>query len=152
MTTSAQVRTAWQTHVWDSATVSALTDKVYLYDVSQDSQFDAAKLYYDAAVNFFLCLVQRRQELGMSGQVDQTFEVRVTYHLQQTDQPESTYNALLDRLEAVDDLVRTALGGRWQGTVDYWQGGTPDRVTRVEVDGRQCWRGGYTYLGFKATT
>lgn len=152
--TSADVRDAWEENVLLHATIQGFTDKVYTYDVSQDSQFDVARLYSDAdgegpRVNFFLCLVQRRQEPQMVESTRYTFTVVLEYYVQQSDQPESTYNTLVDRLEAADDLVRSSLGVGWDGTVDYYQGGVPTKITQVTIDERACWKGGFTYTAIK---
>jgi hypothetical protein len=153
--TSADIRTVWDESVLQHATVQGYTDKTYTYDVSQDSQFDLARLYSDAdgegpRLNFFLCLVQRKAEpLEIGGGTRYTFEVRLEYYLQQTDEAESTFNTLVDRLEAVDDLVQAALGKTWSATVDYWRGGEPLKVATVTIDERACWKGGFTYTAFK---
>lgn len=158
MTTGAQVRTVWQDNIFNAPSVAAFTSRGYLYDVLADSQFEAAKLYHDPQdggmpqVNFFVCLVRRAQRMELLRGLEQTFEVRLTYYLQQTDVGGPQYNLVADRLELVDDLVRTALGKTWGGTVDYYTGGEPDRIDVAAVDDRQCWRGGATYLGFKAIT
>lgn len=153
---SSDVRDAWEENVLLDVTIQGYTDKVYTYDVSQDSQFDAANLRSDAdgegpRVNFFICLVQRRQEPQLVGSTRYTFSVTLEYYLEQSDQPQSTYNTLVDRLEAADDLVRTALGVSWGGTVDFYQGGVPQRVTQVTIDERACWKGGFTYTATKTT-
>jgi hypothetical protein len=156
MTTGLAVRTAWQENIFDSATVAAMTSRVYLYDVLADTQLDASRLIHNPGdgsmplVNFMVCLVRRKQAFDPMANIDQTFEVRLTYYLQQTDVAESTYNTLADRLESIDDLVRTALTANWDNTVDYYSGGEPERIDVTTVDGRQCWRGAVTYLGFKA--
>jgi hypothetical protein len=149
MTTSALVRAAWQTAVLDSPTVRAITPKAFLYDVSVDSQKTAAALIHDTRVNFLTCVVRRATEVLPFGQARYTFQVRVAYYLQQTDVPASVYNLVLDRLEAVDGLVLSALGPTWGGTVDHYQGGSPDDVAAADVDGRQCWRGAMTYTAVR---
>jgi hypothetical protein len=152
--TSADVRAAWKTSVWDSATIQAFTKKIYLYDVSVDSAFNVAELYYGSqsavpTINFFLCLVTRRQEPQIMNNTRYTFRVEVQYYLQQEEISSSTYNTLVDRLEAVDDLVRTGLTGTWSDTVDYYDGGTPQGIQVVTIDNKACWRGGFVYVGTK---
>lgn len=62
---------------------------------------------------------------------------------------ESTYNAVVDRLETVDGLVRTGLGKTWSSTVDFYRGGRPAPVTTLTIDGAACWRGGWLYTAEK---
>lgn len=154
MTTSSAVRTAWNTKVLTHPSVAAFTSRAYTYDVGQDSEFDKALLYHapnsgSPSINFILCLVNRAQEPGVVGNIRYTYQVRLEYYLQQEDIGSSTYNTLTDRLELMDDLVRTELAGTWSGTVDFWTGGVPENVTSVTIDGRSCWRGVYTYTGVK---
>jgi hypothetical protein len=130
MSSSSSVRDAWQTKIWDNSTVLAMTSKIFLYDVTVDSSFNVAELYYAEPsempkVNFFLCLTNRRQ------------------------QPQIMGNILIDRMEAVDDLVRTSLTGTWNSTVDYYDGGTPQAISVVTIDDKKCWRGEIIYIGTK---
>jgi hypothetical protein len=151
---SEDVRDAWASSLWSHHSVKAMTEKVFLYDVSVDSSFNMAELYYGApgkmpAINFFLCLVRRQHEPLIMGNTRYTFQVRVEYYLQQEESSSNTYNTLVDRLETVDDLVRTQLTGTWGGTVDFYNGGTPQDISVVAIDNKSCWRGGFTYLGTK---
>jgi len=154
MSTSSSVRDAWQSKVWQNSTVLAMTSKIFLYDVTVDSSFNVAELYYAEPsempkVNFFLCLTNRRQQPQIMGNILYTFEVRVQYYLQQEDVSSTTYNTLIDRMEAVDDLVRTSLTGTWNSTVDYYNGGTPQAISVVTIDDKKCWRGEIIYIGTK---
>lgn len=154
MLTSQGVRTAWKAAIWDNKAVKAMTNKAFLHDVSVDSAFNVAELYYGApgkypTINFFLCLVTRRHEPQIMGNTRYTFEVVVQYYLQQEENSSSTYNTLVDRLETVDDLVRTELTGTWNDTVDYYNGGVPEGISVVTIDNKACWKGGFRYLGIK---
>lgn len=154
MSTSEDVRNAWQDKIWSHKDVKVMTSKAFLYDVSVDSAFNMSDLYYGASgkyptINFFLCLVTRQHEPQIMGNTRYTFQVRVQYYIQQEESSSNTYNTLVDRLEAVDELVRTELTGNWGGTVDFYNGGTPQDISVVTIDNKACWRGGFTYLGTK---
>ena len=154
MSSSADVRTAWQDNIWTDKAIAPMTSKVFLYDVSVDSAFNMAELYYGApgkypTINFFLCLVRRQHEPLIMGNTRYTFQVTVQYYLQQEESSSNTYNTLVDRLETVDNLVRSNLGGSWGNTVDFYNGGTPQDISVVTIDNKACWRGGFTYLGTK---
>jgi hypothetical protein len=154
VSSSSDVRTAWESKIWLTSTVKDMTKKVFPYDVTVDSAFDVAELYYAEPseipkINFFLSLVTRRQAPQIMGNIRYTFQVNVQYYLQQEDISSSTYNTLVDRLETVDDLVRTSLTGTWNGTVDYYDGGTPQPVSVVTIDDKKCWRGEIVYIATK---
>lgn len=147
--TSALVRAAWQTRLWSHAGVLAVTPKIFLYDIAADAQTRVAELYHQTRVNFFTCVVRRATEVLPQRQARYTFQVQVAYYLQQADVPGTTFNTVVDRLEAVDALVLSELAGTWGGAVDFYRGGDPSDVSTVEVDGKQCWTGRMTYTAVK---
>ena len=147
--TSAQVRDAWQAAVWAHPDVLAITPRIFLFDIAPDGQGQVAQLYHQTRVNFFTCVVRRATEVLAFRQARYTVQVQVAYYLQQTDVPGTTFNTVVDRLEAVDALVLSQLGVTWAGTVDVYQGGSPSDVTETLVDGKQCWTGRMTYTAVK---
>lgn len=154
MATSAEIRNVWVDNIWSNDTVLGFTKKIFLYDVSVDSAFNMAELYYASplavpTINFFLCMVTRRQEPQIMNNTRYTFQVRVEYYLQHEEISSNTYNTLVDRLEVVDDLVRTELTGTWGDTVDFYDGGTPLDISVVTIDNKSCWKGGFVYIGTK---
>ena len=153
-TLSSEIRQAWTDKIWTNLTVLDLTTRIFTYDVTTDSQFNMAELYYAKPlyvpnINFFLCLVTRQHEPLIMGNTRYTFQVRVEYYLQQEEISSETYNTLVDRLEKVDDLVRTELTGNWNSTVDFYEGGNPIGISVVTIDNKACWKGGFVYLGTK---
>lgn len=153
-TKSSEIRAAWVDKIWENKSILQMTNRIFLHDVSVDSSFDMAGLYYSTpstlpAINFFLCLIVRRQEPLIMGNTRYTFQVRVEYYVQQEELVSNSYNTLIDRLEVVDDLVRTELTGDWDGTVDFYSGGTLTDVTVVTIDDKACWKGGIVYIGTK---
>lgn len=154
MSTSEVVRAAWQDKIWSNKTVTVMTPRIFLYDVSVDSTFNMAELYYGApgkypVLNFFICLTRRQHEPLIMGNTRYTFSVQVDYYLQQEENSSSTYNMLVDRLETVDNLVRAELTGNWDSTVDFYNGGVPREVSVITIDNKACWRGGFIYQATK---
>lgn len=149
--TSGDIRDAWLAAVWSDAQVLSYTPKIYLHDVSIESEFDVERLCHEGVVNFFLCKVQRQSAPLVAGNTRYTFKVAVEYHLQQADSSSNTYNDVEDRLGVVDGLVLSGLTGDWSETVDYYTGGVPLTIKPVRISGRQCWMGGLTYTAFKTT-
>ena len=151
MSTSAQVRDAWFQKVWSDESVLEFTERIFLYDVTADSEFDVELLHHNQQINFITCIVQRAHESMMMGQVKYQYRVQVLYHLQQTDVEGSTFNDVQDRIEIIDGLVISSLGSKWNNTVDYYTGSDARASELITVSGKRCWRGGYTYLAFKTT-
>jgi hypothetical protein len=129
----------------------AITPMIYQYDISVQSELDVSLLCYEGEVNFILAKTLRRSFPILSQQTRYTFQVEVSYYLQQADIAQNTYRTVRDRLETLDDLVRTAMGKTWSGTVDFWQGGVPTAINEIEVNERTCWTGAITYTAFKTT-
>ena len=157
MSTSAAIRSAWNTGVWTNATVTALTTKIYAYDLiaSLKSKPEATLMYYNQAINFFTYLVTRSritQEVrGASTNVSRyEYEVAVFYHLQKdlTDSAQN-YNNVIDRLETVDGIVLSGLGATWSNTVNYYEMSGTLAPRLIELDDREVWQGGYTYKAIK---
>lgn len=156
MSTSAQVRAAWQAAVFDSSTITAITERVYDFPITLASEYEVSKIYDDdRIINFIVFTVTRHQVAGVCGNLEQRFVVTVEYTKQQ--RPESAnasddYNDVIDTLETIDGLALSALSGSWSDTVGYWN--HDERAPRIEavtLDGIQCYRGTIQYLGFNNT-
>lgn len=149
MTTSAQIRSAWETAIWEHATVIAMTDRIYDYDLTFLSTKETARLRYEQEINFFQCLVSRGQELRISSQIRQLFTVSIIY-ARESNVDGSNYHAVIDNMETVDGLIQSQLGTTWSGTVDYYQlqNGPPTIQERL-IDSKPVWVSEYKYLGFK---
>lgn len=148
---STDIEAVWQSTIWEHPTVVAITPNCYQYDISVQSELDVALLCNEGEVNFFLAKTLRRSEPILTQQTRYTFQVEVSYYLQQADIAQNTYRTVRDRLETLDDLVRTSLGKTWGSTVDYWQGGVPTAIREIEISERTCWTGAITYTAFKTT-
>jgi hypothetical protein len=158
---SSDIDDIWDERVWNHAMALAMTSRHFPYDVSDATAFEMGDLYHETpgdmpTINFFLCLATRvsnpNQVGGGGGNGTRyTYTVRVEYYLQQTDRPQETHRLHRDRLEAIDDLMKTQLGKRWGDLVDYWAGGVLVPTTKVVIDDQTCWRGGYTYTALKTT-
>lgn len=159
MTTSAQVRTAWNTRVWTNATVTAITDKIYSFDIADSGALtggQAELLRYQAQVNFFAYTVTRGRTSpqltagGASGGLRYTFDVSVAYYLQKDQgQSDTNYNAVVDRLETIDGLVVSQLGKRWDSTVDFYEQTGAQEPQLIQLDEKEVWRGVITYRAVK---
>lgn len=149
MTTSSVIREAWQTNVFEAAAIQDITPKIYDYDITQESMKEIAKLLHETKVNCISYLVTRAQRLRAMGQIEQTFDVAITYMLEYDTDGES-WKACADAFETIDSQVITALGGTWDSTVDYYRLQSAGPIINLQqVGGRSVWVGRYTYQGFK---
>lgn len=125
MTTAAQIRSAWETYVFQNSDISAITSKYYKTEVTQESEAEVALGYNDSQINFFEFVVtpQQSEVNQISGSANsrlQTFLVEVRYT--KYAEPNGTaFNDVIDALETLIDTVRTSLGATWQGLVDFVQ-------------------------------
>ena len=153
MSTSVQIRAAWAAGVWANTTITALTDKIHNFDVTQeaDSQKQTDLLYYQTKVNCFTYESARsRKRLaivgGTNAGVEYTHTMQVFYYLEKDPaQTDYNYNTCVDRLETVDGIVISGLGKTWTSTVDFYEMIRIDTPRLLKLDGRDVWRAGYTY-------
>lgn len=149
MTTSAAVRSAWNSSVWQHATVQALTPKIYDYDVTLESTKELSKMLHNQVVNCFTYLVTRAQRLRVMGQVEQTLKVEITY-FREYDTAGTAWKACVDAFETIDARVVAGLSGTWGGVVDYYQlQSDAPNISLQQIGGRSVWVAKYTYQGIK---
>lgn len=157
MSTSSAIRTAWQTKIFDHATVIDYTTQTFLYDVDQNIKagVEVGDLYYLQQINFFKCLVFRSRITpvvggGTSNVTRFVFDVELSYYLEK-DLSDSgiNYNNVIDRLEAVDSLVISQLGKTWDSTVDFAEMINAQGPQIITLDEKDVWRGTYTYRAFR---
>lgn len=157
MSASSDIRAAWKTAIFDSATIQAITTKAYAYDVLANiaSVSEDSRLYFQQEINFFTYLVTRRAEMGSirgtAGSVARySHLVRVDYHIgKNIGETDQNYNLAIDSAESADDMVRSALGKTWSSTVDYFEQSDFRGPELITLDEREVWRVGYSYIGFK---
>lgn len=149
MTTNAQIRTAWNTYIWQNATIQAITDRIYDYDITVESAKEAAKLRYNQKINFFLYLVMRQSRPMIMGQHEQTFTVQVRY-FKEMNVGGSHWNDVVDAFSTIDDLVISALTSTWNNTVDYYRTqDSPPALSLVTIEETSVWQGIFEYRGVK---
>lgn len=149
MTTAAQIRTAWNAKIWTHATVTAITTKIYDFDLKIESTKEAGRLRYNQEINAFTYVVTSAERLRLMGQREQEFSVVVSYY-KRADVDGSNYNDIMNVMETITGLVRTELTSSWNSTVDFYrhQPGQP-QITEITIDGVPVWLGRYSYLGYK---
>lgn len=149
MTTAAQIRSAWSTKIWTHATVTAITTKIYDFDLKIESTKEAGRLRFNQEINFFTYLVTSKERLRLMGQREQEFAVEVSYY-KRADVDGSNFNDIMNVLETITGLVRTELTSSWNSTVDYYrhQGEQPT-IEQITIDGVAVWLGRFVYLGYK---
>ena len=156
MTTSANVRSAWNSAVLQHDTIQAITSKTYLYDITAalKSTTESVLLYEDAKINFFKLLCSSTRDTsslrGSQGLSRQVFTIEARYYIEKDIlDAAQNYNNAIDRIEALDALVISQLGKTWNGTVDFGEMVGILEPTLVDLDGREVWTCGYQYRGTK---
>ena len=157
MTSSASIRAAWKTGIFNNAAILAITPKAYAFDIIANiaSISEDSLLYHEQQINFFTYIASRKSETGSirgSNTAASRFShtIEITYNLKKDiGEADFNYNALIDRLEIVDDLVLSELGKTWSSTVDYYELTEFSPPTLKTLEDREFWSAGYTYTGFK---
>lgn len=157
MSTSAQVQAAWKTGVFDNATIQAITENAFGYEISDESEFESARLFEDTEINFFQYLIGRGQRhaasIAYAGQtVIYDYVVEITYILE-ADPQGANWTIVRDAFDTLWSVYASNLGSTWSSTVDGSapQAGTP-QITRATLDNRPIWRGVYQFTGYKYST
>jgi hypothetical protein len=160
VSTPADIRTAWNTKVWQHATIQAITTKIYAFEISDDSETEAALLSFAQRIRFIEYVCSRSiasQEMGGSSRGNCNFPVEVRYTLEKVKPGDpfdgAGFNAVIDFFTTLIALVQSELAPSWNSTVDYFefQDGAPE-VTTQEVAGIECWRGVYRFNGVQNTS
>lgn len=123
MTTSAEIRQAWKTYVFEHADILAITSKAYPYEVTEESEKEVSDAYEESKVNFFEYVVtltesNANQIGGNINTREQTFLVEVRY-TKAAGTDGAAFNDIIDALETLQDVAREDLGATWQGLIDY---------------------------------
>lgn len=153
MSTPSDIRSKWNSLVWSHASITALTTKIYNYDVVERSQFESEKFYYQGKVNFFQYLVTRGEDPDetMTNRVMYLHSVLVQYYLE-ADTAGAMYNNAIDRMATLYDTVESELGRDWDGVVSYYQRQSAPPVPELaEVDGRSAWMIQAEFTGYDVT-
>lgn len=160
MSTPSDIRSQWATDVWADASVSALTSRIYDYDITQQSGFEKAKLRHGQEVNFFTYLCTRgwrNRGLGSAGPMSTNrfiyylHRVEVNYYLEY-DTSGANFNNVIDRLVTVETAVQANLGTSWSTLVDFYRLDEVREPTIVTIDDEPCWRGVNVYIAEDKTS
>lgn len=157
MSTSAQVRAAFKTYVFDSETVQAITTKAYAYDVMANvaSFSEDALLHFNQKINFVTYTVSRIRETGEVRGSNTTvsryrFIVKLNYYIaKDIGEEDQGYNQAVDNIETIDATIASALGKKWGDTVDFNRVVSMQEAELITLDDREIWRVGYQYEGIK---
>lgn len=147
--TQSDVRSLWDSNIWQHLTILALTDRIYNRDLSTEALGQDAALRYAQNVNFFNYIVRRYVE----AQIGNTYVYRFTVDVYYTHEDKAgidAYNKVLDAFETIESLVRSEMGSHWDGLMDDYQlQQQPIDITQTDINNVICWRGHQVYTAFK---
>ena len=155
MSTAAQVRSAWNSKIWTNANITALTTKIYAFDMvtmATISKKHDRKLREAREYNFIQYRVSKARKYEMTGQIVYEYPVTIQY-FRQADIDGGNFNAIEDAFETIFTYVRSELDDNWNSTVDYYrtQEERPD-ISEFIINDEPCWMGQYEYTGYKVVT
>lgn len=163
MSTTAQVRAAWDLKLWADATIKAVTPQIFnfdLQDIAEISTAHAAKMYYNQKINFVAARFGRSvafgqtMGLGTGAVITCTYPVFIKYYRDaQEDLSGAAYNAVEDFIGTLISRMAATLGDTWNSTVDYWLPQEGMASIGLELlDDKPAWVGGYSFTGYKQTS
>jgi len=141
------VRQAWRDKIWTHSQVRALTEKVLEHDLSEDSHKEISQTRHNQKINFFGFRVRRRIQTLLNRKLRYYYVVDISY-TRWADPDGTNYNAVLDGIELVVDLVRSELGSTWNGQVeDSVPQATVPNITVVSLGEEKVYRAEFTFEG-----
>lgn len=119
MSTAAQVRTVWNTNVFQHASIQAVTTKIYDREMRKDGlKSQLALLKQDQTINFIEYIATRHPDGGEIGSRRYLYTVAVNVY-RELGKDSTGYTQALDTFEAIDARIIAGLGLTWSGTVDF---------------------------------
>lgn len=154
MSTSSEVEAAWDAGVWANTTITAYTEQIHNYALTEKSETELKRMYFESKLNFIQAIVGRGANYGSGaaalGRVIQyDFIVEVSYYLtNDIDVSGDNWISVRDFFEDLLTVVRSGLGNTWSSTVDYWKPqAEPAEITEVTIADETAWRGTYKFYG-----
>jgi len=148
MSTPSDVRTAWAS-VFADASITAITSKVYAYDLPITTGTELGQVRHGQEINYFSYLVSYTEQLKAVKQLEQRFRVTVQY-FREHNLTGSNYNAAVDALYTVHSTARSVIGSKWSNSIDFYQPpGDPRQPSIVSIDARPVWKIETSFDGVK---
>ena len=145
MSTSEQIRDAWEEYVWRNEDILQMTTKIYSEDITQGSQPESARLRHRGRINFITYVATRRRlEESLGGCITYGHRVVVTYFIEK-DPKGGKSDEVVDRLIEIDAIVRSQLGQSWQSEVDFYVLSAVEDPALIALDNKEVWRHQYVY-------
>lgn len=153
MSTSSDVQAAWDTSIWANSTITAYTEQIHGYALTEKSETELKRMYFDSELNFIQSVVGRGVNYGsgatmLGGVIQYDFIVEVSYFLtNDIDSSGDNWITVRDFFEDLLDVVRSDLGNTWSNTVDYWKPqAEPAEIIEVRIGDESAWRGTYKFF------
>jgi hypothetical protein len=143
------IRAAWESAIWQHATVKQITDKILKYEHTEESASEQDKLFFNQRLNFIEVVTSRAVVAAQIGTRAYrcTYPVEVRYTLEK-DLDGDNFAAVGDTINTLIGLVESQLGFSWSGTVDnYTHQEEPFAITQEVVAGVPAWRCVYRFYG-----
>lgn len=157
MSAPSDIRAAWLTNVFEDGDVLNMTEKIYDYDLTNDSRTERTKFMYGTIVSFITYLVLRRPVQRVIGgnspggeKVQFEYQVDVNRYLE-ADVAGANYNQVIDDLVTIESKVISELGKRWDDTIDFYNLTDVFAPVQIELDGRAVWQGRNVYTAVLRT-
>lgn len=148
LTRSSAVRAQWRSNVFSNSTITDISPVYIEHDLGSESMHEVAKLRHEQKINFWAFKVSRSIEPLLGGEYRVRFFVEVTY-TKWADPSGAAYNAVLDAIEVMNEVVIAQLGSTWGSTVaEGVPQETPPTVSLVDIKGESAFSAQFNYEGF----
>lgn len=152
--TSKNIRDLFTDKIFNHSTIQNQTAKIFDYDVEITTDNDLTFLRYQQKINFYSFQVLRSinyeitSNNGNANDYGYDYEILINYFLE-AENKRDAYNLVIDRLEALDDLIHSTLGIRWNDNVDLFRQSQIDLPQIESIQNVECWKMSVLYTGLK---
>jgi hypothetical protein len=145
------IRTLVNTEIMAHASITAITDRAFDYDPLALTAKNINNLKYDQRINFFSFQVLRSIDLdatSLNGNVGYGYSVECLFnYILEANQPQESYNQVIDRIEILDNLIISELGTRWSNNFNIARQSNSQLPEEILIDNVRCFKASVLWTG-----
>lgn len=135
--------------LFNDATIRAITPQNYDHELLGGGNSQTEKYYFENEINFFVFLVSKSVQQKLNGAKLETYSIEIKYY-REHNLDGSNQNIIKDTFEALMTRRETVLGIDLGDSVDFYRElNRPILIESIQLDGKNCWVGSYTFEGVK---
>jgi len=152
--TCQDIDTSIQEVLFEDSAILAITDKLYTYPISQDSNTEIQRMYFENAINYLEITTERslqRLELGGADSPEYTYLISLRY-TKERNIDGTDFNSIRDNINTIIDRFLLLLGDTLDDNADFLRFQSEPPAIRLDtVNDDLVYRAIYEILAIKQT-